>query len=442
MPYPAWKLARVAEDPEVEAGLRAGHPVTKLYRMLGYNDPASEKCVSAPTFRRACLLVCAIKQIDRHGHPPPPPDPTFVNFEPQQVARIMPDAPATYPDELRAAQETLAAEEPVSDEVERLRAEVAMLRERLKWAQHSGTVGGSGGVAHLVRGDDHYTDRAHMGRVCAELEAKSILAMQQYRPQRIVIVYDGDCLIGRGIYKEQQMDSVVQTGQLQRAVACVLVRRFYDRLIEAFPDAEIVFRFLLGNHDRIHGEPMTPDLVVQLRGLGVPAVYHGMEAVLNLSDAGTYNVLIEHGFGYSRISPSSDAWWRAMQDRLLRMATTWTAEQRIRRVVHGHTHWFNIGLQRIPGYYVDTVGGCQRNERVKIGLNSRPCGWILYVSTAGHAGILDPIGIEPSPETLEADLTDVHLLQRNMAQCAELAPQYDAMMEAAGAMAVTAPEGR
>ena len=117
-------------------------------------------------------------------------------------------------------------------------------------------------------------------------------------------------------------------------------------------------------------------------------------------------------------------------------------ENRIRRIAHGHTHYFNTGLEIVRGLYFDTTGGTQRNTRVLIGKNNRPIGCIAYVSPDGCEGILDPIGIQPDDDLVQSELDDKFLAQRNATYCADAIMKYYDLATQKGIMDIQEPEGR
>jgi len=327
--------------------------------------------------------------------------------------------------------------------MELMEREIALLREQLTWAQHSESRQRTGGKATLVRSDDHYTDRAHTIRAHDQLTEKALIVLEQYQPDIIEVLYNGDAVAGRGIYKNQEMDSCLMTGEEQGKVASWKVYQFWQVLKARFPRATIKFRFTNGNHDRAMGEPLMPQLVVMLRALGIPAVYQGDTAILNVASVGTYHVLCEHGYGHSAISPSSPKWLSTMQEKIINLYRRgYVAEKRIRRVNHGHTHFFSLGLERIRDLYYDTTGGCQRNDRTSLGKNSRPQGWIVYISPAGLDGILNPIGIQPDVTVQDEETDDPYLFKRNTLDCMESLERYGALLEQLGISEITEPVGR
>ena len=332
---------------------------------------------------------------------------------------------------------------PLPDaEREAYQREIARLREQLTWAQHKDATHRTGGKATLVRSDLHFGDRSHMLRSYESLCDKALIVLEQYQPEEITILSNGDEVAGRGIYREQNVDSVLQLAEQQVSVAAMKMREFDTRVKEQFPSAKVKWLATRGNHDRALGEPLTSYLVLTARALGVDCTYCGDSVILNLASQGTYHLWAEHGYGYSDLSPSSKKWFEDMKTKLLRFGRRYYGEERIRRVTHGHTHWHSLGHERILDVVFDTTGGTQRNERVLLGKNERPLGWIAYLSPAGCDGILSPVGIQPDLELLEEELADPFLFQRNMEDCAKTLREYMELCEQLGLTACHEPEGR
>lgn len=324
-----------------------------------------------------------------------------------------------------------------------LRRQIQKLEEQLVWATHAAPSLRQGGTVTIVSSDDHFTDRGHMLRSYKQLVEKTIILLKQYNPKKIISLKNGDMVAGRGIYKEQNMDSILQFADEQIRVAAVKGYE-YDQLIKQnFPEAEHTVLVTKGNHDRAMGEPLAPVLVEKLRLLGVNAKFCGDSVIVNLADNGYYYLYAEHGYGYSQHSPSAPKWLDDMKDKLLRLTSKgYYGDRRIRRITHGHTHWFQLGMERILDHYFDTTGGCQRNERILLGKNIRPSGWVVYISPEGFNSILDPIGVQPDKSVQDEDVNDPYLFKANMEDCADYLIKYNELMHLLDVYSISEPEGR
>ena len=106
------------------------------------------------------------------------------------------------------------------------------------------------------------------------------------------------------------------------------------------------------------------------------------------------------------------------------------------RMSHGHTHWAQVGIERAEGLYFDTTGGLHRNDRVNIGMNTRPTGWICYISPPGETNTIinPPILISPSPEAIRIDMDNPNLMNLNRAEAARCLIGFAHVAEQLGIM--------
>ena len=416
---------QVEASPEAMDAIRAGWDAPRIMEAFGFECAASH-------FRRTLRDIRADLRIAGETVAP--------------VAIMATGAPVRkdYAQTLREAQINPPVDVPPPNaEIDALRRELALLREQLTWAQRADTQSRTGGKATVVCSDLHFGDRSHMGRCFREMRDKVAVVLKQYEPTRILILHNGDAVAGRGIYREQNMDAVLQSGDEQNKVAAWNLYE-WDRLLkEQFPQSDVTHRVTRGNHDMAMREPLAPQLVLMLRSVGVAATYCGDNTVVNLSSSGYYFLYAEHGYGYSSVSPSSPKWLNDMKDKLLMLSRKgYNGEKAIRRITHGHTHWHQLNMERIAGYYYDCTGGTQKNERVLLGKNLRPMGMNVYLSPDGYEGILEPIGVQPSMQTTDAEIDDPYLMHRNMQECSEALQSFEALLKEKGLVDLIEPEGR
>lgn len=322
----------------------------------------------------------------------------------------------------------------LAERVRQLEAENARLREQKKWETHSESSELVGGLMTLRRSDDHHCDENHLLSCAAALEAKFIVLLERYQPDRIQLVCGDDWIAGRGIFKEQDLQLAVSDPELQVNAGAVKFRRFVQA-IRKVTAAPIDARFLRGNHEYAGNKtPLGPALFLTSRTLceDIPnlgmTLYH-TRALLNLASDGVYHVLAYHGFGHSNSSPNSPKFIDSAKDHIIQVQRALPPGEHIRRVLSGHTHWASTGLERIVDLPFDTTGGLQRNNRVQLGMNSRPVGWIAYISPRGAVGeIQQPITLTPDSETYHRELSDPHLGAANRADCAACLAEYDTIM--------------
>ena len=156
-----------------------------------------------------------------------------------------------------------------------------------------------------------------------------------------------------------------------------------------------------------------------IRQFGVPAKFVGLRCLMDLGDIPHYMVLAQHGYGNSTFNSSSN---KLIHETLKTVVSYqqrgWVNEKRIRRVLHGHTHFRNIGVEHAENLPFDVTGGLHRNDRVALGMNSRPAGWIVYISPPGTPEIITPIEVIPSPSILREEMDDPELENKNRIEAA------------------------
>jgi hypothetical protein len=370
----------------------------------------------------AVLIGCSVSEVqailDRANGKP-----SATSEEPAEEPTGLPPMGGPIPDEINDLERKLREAEE----------ENARLLQQLTWAEHSEPESRTGGLLTLRRSDDHHGDKNHLLSCSASLEAKFCTMVEQYEPERIQLIAGDDWIVGNGIYKEQDLDSATSDVDEQLAIGAMKARKFISS-IRSVTEAPITWRVLRGNHEHTRGLSVARDMFMHLRLVtediaGVKWVFHGDSITANLAHTGTYNVLIKHGFGYSKHSPNSPAFIEATKDELLVKQRNMMPHEQYRRVLSGHTHWLSIGLERVNGLFWDTTGGLQRNTRIRLGANQRPPGWIVYVGPAGMENeILNPVGLSPSAEALERELENENLDSLNMRDCAECVSDFRALM--------------
>ena len=323
------------------------------------------------------------------------------------------------------------------EKIRTLESELARLRQQLTWAQRADSTARTGGLLTLRASDHHYGDSNHLLSCGQAMWQKVATVVQQYEPDEIQILAGDDWIAGRGIYKNQDLDMSTPDEKAQITVGCMKARAGLQAIREV-SDAPIVWRVMRGNHDYANNVSMTEDLFFRSQNLNkdIPNLQWQMNfdsMTVNLACDGTHNVLVRHGFGYSKNSPNSPAFIDAIKDEIIVKQRKMMPHENYRRVLSGHTHWFSIGVERQVGLFWDTTGGLQRNTRIRIGTNQRPVGWIIYVSPPGLENeILAPIGVQPDQETYEREIADPHLNLQNQKDAAESVEKYNDIMRERG----------
>lgn len=329
----------------------------------------------------------------------------------------------------------------MASKVRELESTLALMSQQITWAQHAESPNRTGGVLTLRASDHHYGDLNHLMSCGMCLEEKAIEVFKQYQPDRINIVAGDDWIAGKGIFRTQDREVVTTDTNEQCAIGGMHARRWLLKVREQGIATPITWHVMRGNHDYNDGISMTEYLFLLLKNVtsdipNVRFVMHWDRNILNLADEGTYNVLIRHGTGHSNLSPNSASFISAVKDEIIDLIEELHGNQRIRRVISGHSHWADIGTARGIDLMFDTTGGLQRNTRVKLGCNQRPIGWIAYVSPKGMKdNILAPILISPDLKVYRRESNSPHLANDNRENAAKRLREYRELMEQWGEFA-------
>lgn len=196
--------------------------------------------------------------------------------------------------------------------------------------------------------------------------------------ERVTLLLDGDLISGTGIFKGQELRSVLNTPHWQAMVGAQVVSDLCDELLQAGIITTVIY--IRGNHDiaRYSGAELGWWVSSFAKQLGVDITYCPLELLYDLG--GGHRALVVHGHGYSRFRPQSPAF----QDNVLRRIGDLNANreprEQINRVVSGHSHWLSLGHRSSEwGVVYDSLGGWTRNQRAVLSLTSRPTGGALYL---------------------------------------------------------------
>lgn len=357
----------------------------------------------------------------RWVEPPPPPKAVF----PERIS-------STEIGYLEADKDELIA---------RLQEELAELKAREEWIAHSDAGQLAGGTMTLNLSDLHYTCRGHLIQTAKSLEEKVLHLIERFQPRRFQGLVNGDVVQGRGIYRNQMLDNVLPKAQQQIGAAVFRFWEFDQRIASAFPDLPREWSMVAGNHDMAEGEPTMMPFVWGCRQFEVPAKFVGLRVLLDLGDVPHYIILAQHGYGNSTFNSSPN---KLIHETLKTVVSFqqrgWVNEKRIRRVAHGHTHWFRPGMEYAEDLPFDVTGGLHRNDRVALGMNSRPTGWIVYISPPGTAEIINPIEVRPSPAILRGEMDDPELENKNRIEAARCVAGFAEEAKKRGIMSEEAAE--
>ena len=308
--------------------------------------------------------------------------------------------------------------ESPQETIRKLRLELEEAKDRDQWFTNSAENEHRGGLFTLATSDFHYFDRGHLIETTKNLEDKSVKLINLFEPKKLVIVINGDIVTGRGIYRNQENDNILSRSDQQIAGAIFRAYEWDRKISDQCNGIYREFIVLCGNHDTNHGEPLVQYFVWGCRQVGMNMRYVGPEWIHNAASEGFHHILFEHGYGGSTFSPTGNKMVFETLRKLLGYCNRgYWGEKFIRRCCGSHTHWANIGLERAENVYFDTTGGLHRNDRTNIGANTRPTGWIAYISPPCSNDIIEPPPlIHPTRSILRLDMDDPSLEDKNRAE--------------------------
>jgi len=282
--------------------------------------------------------------------------------------------------------------------------------------------------ATLNISDVHYGDagqlydtwQATLGEVQDRLVA--------FGPDETEVVLNGDLVAGRGIFRGQEAQNILQLGAEQCWFAAWDLRQFDLRLRKAGVN---VSRWILtlGNHDNTNRENLAAQVVAVLRLLDVPVYYAGRTFTGNFAADEREGMWYEaeHGFGGSDYYANSYSEIRAMWRKYVERSKV--DHINLSRMLLGHTHWLNVGQVIGHDLAIDTTGGWHRQERLKLAADVRDTGCILYL----HDGeTLDIQEVRADRKLLLAESREVGLHYKTMAAAARALGEATAWAHASG----------
>jgi len=330
------------------------------------------------------------------------------------------EAVGVFPNHITPADVGYPVDEDAEDKdaiIADLRQEINQLKAMLEYSTHANFEGLTGGTMAFHTSDHHFHNAGHLLHAFESVTSKACEAIRRFQPRRFINSIGGDTVQGRGIFRNQHLDNVLNKREQQIGAAAWRLYEYDQALRAALPEGVAPEHIVVqGNHDYSDGDSTCMEFVWAVRQLGVEARFVGQRWVQNIADEGCYNVLVNHGYGNSMYSPSPNKLIVETQKTLIDLSHRgYVGEKEIRRVWHGHTHWRSGGTEHAPLVPFDVTGGMHRNDRANIGMNQRPAGWWLFISPPGSDDILQPLPIIPSNRAMRADMDDPELEERNRA---------------------------
>lgn len=253
--------------------------------------------------------------------------------------------------------------------------------------------------------DQHYGDKAQLWGTLDETMDRAIAQVKDFKPDKVKVLLVGDIVAGKGIFRFQEVQNIVQVGAWQAAWAAWEISK-WDEELQA--DEWVV---ILGNHDNSSKENLAQQVAIFLKLLGVPSRYANREEVGSFTteddDGIWYHA--EHGSGYSSYYANSYAEIRACWKKFVEVAHV--DKITISRFLRAHTHWLNVGQTIGIETAIDTTGGWHRQERLSLPSAVRQTGILLYLAD-GHD--LEIVPVTADRELLVDECRSPALMFNNM----------------------------
>jgi|WetSurMetagenome_2_1015567.scaffolds.fasta_scaffold02220_12 hypothetical protein len=233
-------------------------------------------------------------------------------------------------------------------------------------------------VLTLSISDLHLGDACHLPETYWSTIANTIEVIRNiaglYKITKFNIVLNGDISNGVDVYRYQELRNLVQRGHWQVFLTEMILKDTFKRFEEITEVSNVVL--VRGTHDTLSN-----NLVIYLKRM-LPqdkTTYLSHGAAYNIgTDKEPYHVLFMHGYGGGGSSPVP---YKLFNDVATIMDTYRRQGVNVERVCSAHCHWLSSGFI-VNNIYWDTTGGYQKWEYT---INQRPCGFILYLYSAGEA---------------------------------------------------------
>jgi len=235
-------------------------------------------------------------------------------------------------------------------------------------------------------------------------------AAQSLDAPEVGLLIAGDWVSGKGIFRGQEVRSVLGSSAWQAVVGGYVLARLSGELSHA-AGVPVRVIYVSGNHDQDRQSHLDLGFLVaeEAKSFDVPVVYSPLDAVCRI---GGFCLLVLHGSGYSQYRPQSPAFQNAIIRRVLDLNMGRPPEEQIRRVVHGHQHWLDVGFQIGQwGLVIDSLGGWQRNARQALARTSRPSGLIVYIPSGEG---LEVVPVAADPKVMAEETASPYLEAENV----------------------------
>ena len=260
--------------------------------------------------------------------------------------------------------------------------------------------------ATLVLSDLHFGDAGQFYKSLMECMDRAIIEINNFKPDVTQVALNGDAAAGRGIFRLQEAQNIVQLGPEQIYWAGWEIRQWDRRL-----DNKAEWYIILGNHDHSNRENLARQLVLFLRLLGINARYADREFIGYFGDKEAA-FHMSHGFGYSSYYANSYSEIRAAWKKFIEIAQIDGIH--IDRFIRAHVHKLNLGQEIGLNCQIDTSGGWHKQERISLEFSVQTTGVLLYLHNAGAQPPLTIKAIEANRDLLLSENKNIALHYRNM----------------------------
>lgn len=260
--------------------------------------------------------------------------------------------------------------------------------------------------ATLVVSDQHFGDAGQFYRPLMECMERGITEVNAFEPDETQVVANGDMVAGRGIFRLQEMQNIVQLGPEQVYWAGWQIKQWNKKF-----DKEPEWHIILGNHDNSRKENLARQLVLFLRLLGINARYEDREYIGYFGDrVAAFHAA--HGFGYSSYYANSYAEIRSCWKKFIEIAQVNGIH--ITRFLRAHVHKINLGQEIGLDCQIDTTGGWHKQERLSLEFSVQTTGFLLYLYDPDAQPPLIIKAIEANRDLLLSENKNIALHYRNM----------------------------
>lgn len=267
-------------------------------------------------------------------------------------------------------------------------------------------------AALLNSSDLHEGDRAHTRRTLDDCMDRAIARIGATNPEMVDWLLNGDSVAGRGVFRGQDVDNLLQLGAEQVLVVAWRIKSWAGRIatvgLTGATARRVRLHVTLGHHDATNKDATNPQLVALLRLMGLDAQYHGR--YYRHAVPGYGYLFAQHGFGSSQFYPVSMAQIRGGYRDVIDAALSQGII--IKRLLFGHTHQTVLGQPLSSELVCDVTGGWTRPAENKLNWKAdRQPGMIPYLY---NENALQAEQIKPDDEIRRADLNDPDLPIANM----------------------------